>query len=88
MKAVCKIFIMLSIASGFTACNKRIDTDIKDTDTPNEYECLVATIHNAVLEQYFEEACIGGFVGSLGVGAVFSLKVDTYDPSDTPCLMN
>ncbi len=55
MKAVCKIFMLLSIASGFTACNKQIGTDIKDTDTPNEYECLVATIHNAVLEQYFEE---------------------------------
>lgn len=28
--------------------------------------------------------CIGGFVGSLIVGAVFSLKVDTYEPSDPP----
>lgn len=37
MKSVCKIFILLSIVSGFTACNKQIGTDIKDTDTPNEY---------------------------------------------------
>ncbi len=88
MKSVCKIFILLSIVSGFTACNKQIGTDIKDTDTPNEYECLVATIHNAGLEQYFEENCIGGFVGSLIVGAVFSLKVDTYDPSDPQGDMN
>ncbi len=64
MKAVCKIFMLLSIASGFTACNKQIGTDIKDTDTPNEYECLVSTIHNAGLEQYFEETCIGGEAAS------------------------